>query len=42
MKLLIASAIFLGVWLASPSDEDFKTCEKMHSRETCIHSIMPN
>jgi hypothetical protein len=30
----------LAAW-ASPSDADFAQCEKKHSRETCVHSLLP-
>lgn len=40
LALLSALALIGAAW-ASPSDEDFAQCEKRHSRETCIHSLLP-
>jgi hypothetical protein len=34
-------AIFSAIAWASPSDADFAQCEKKHSRETCVHSLLP-
>lgn len=27
--------------LATPSDEDLTQCEKIHSTETCLHTLYP-
>lgn len=40
---ILAALAFVAMIVASPSESDIKQCtDHGQSRETCIHSIMPN
>jgi len=40
LAILAVMAMTAMAW-ASPSEDDLAVCEKLHSRATCIHSVMP-